>query len=282
MRIDELTRRKKVQPVYDPIEAARDQLEWYKEKGESARPNGTQQLFVPRKQERYFTKKEREAAVLKNHAAYGYDDAGNITPHYQQWIDQATESIIREGAPIIAGGSPISAGDTKPIGAVLWTSTAKKLSNGKYTSDWWNYILNGGVGYKNQYNQEKIGYLYKVKPRTCSYLMDDSNDARVIYDIFAELGRENTRKQNPTADDLDWIKQGFSSHESLIRHDFPWQHLARHFDCVHHYGGSRYSYDNYGFDFMQGWDVESSVFFKPTQLELLGQVPLRTSEDVDY
>ena len=83
MRIDELKSRKKVQVQYDPIEEARSQLEWYKEKGETAKPNGTLQLFVPRKQERYLTKKERENHVLKDKAKYAYDDEGNIIPQYQ-------------------------------------------------------------------------------------------------------------------------------------------------------------------------------------------------------
>ena len=60
--------------------------------------------------------------------------------------------------------------------------------------------------------------------------------------------------------------------------------MARHFDCVHHWGGSRLLYrDHYGFNFFDGWDVESTAWFKPNQLEFLGQVRLTetTNEDED-
>lgn len=274
MRIDELKRKKKVETVFDPVEGARTTLEWLKESGETLRPNGTLQLFVPRKFERYATKKERSDYILRDRARYAYDDEGELDPQLKKWIDQATESInykLDESVPVIAG-SPILPGDSKPVGATLWTSTARQLSNGLWTSDWNKFVMDGGTGSKGTKNQSKIGYLYKVRPRTCVLEIDGSHDAKMIYDIFAKLGRENTALANPE----EWNKireYGFGNEISIIKKDFPWQHIARHFDCVHHWSFSSGSRDSDS-NFTYGWDIESTAFFKPNQLELLGQVPI--------
>ena len=279
MKINEVTRKKKIINQYDPYEQAWYSLERLKEQGEVARPNNSLQLFVPRPQlERFTTKKERENHLLKDRAKYAYDDEGQFVPQYQQWVNSATESIFREGAPIIAGGSPVLSSGNKPVGALLWTSTAKEI-NGKYTSDWWKYVLNGGV--ENKYKNTKIGYLYKVKPRTCSLEIDTTNDARFIYEIFYELGRGNTRYKNPSKEDENFIRNFGDSYEKLIVYDFPWDQIQRHFDCVHHWGGSRIDRYFYRFNFTDGYDVESTVWLKPDKLELLGQVQLINEGEQD-
>ena len=273
MRINEL-RRKKVQVVTDPVEQAWTDLETFKERGSTARPNGTLQMFVPRAVERFFTKKEREDYVLKNNAAYAYDDEGKVVPHYQTWIDQATESR-NPGPPIIAGGSPVIPGGSKPSGATLWTSTARQLPNKKWTSAWNELMINRGWGIQGVENKSKIGYLYKVKPQTCSYVMNDSYDAARIYKIFATLERSNTALEDP--EKWERYKTFNSPETALIQSDFPWPEMQKHFDCMYHNG---YRVGDFDFSsFVRGYDVESTAWFKPNQLEFLGQVPLQCKED---
>lgn len=274
MRLYEI--KKKKQEPYDPIENARSSLEWTKERGSKSRPNGTKQLFVPREVERYDTRKEREDHILRDRAKFGYDDEGNMIQQYRDWIDQTNESLIREGVPMITGGNPLP-GKDKPIGALFWTSTAKQLSNGKWTSAWNEFIQGGNTPGK----ASKIGYLYEVLPNTIVYELDNSNDALYIYKIFAELGRPNTAR----TDSKEWEKEKeifgdiLSSNEiemNLVKKDFPWDQIAKHFDCIHHWGRS------FGFDFRDftaSYDVESTVWFKSNQLRLLGQVPLSTNDN---
>lgn len=276
MRLYELqkSRKKKVQVPFDPIEDARSSLEWIKERGITVVPNNTLQLFVPRTIERFHTKKEREEHVLRDKAKYAYDDEGNMISYYKNWVNN-----VQEAAPIIAGGGSPKPGDTKPLGALLWTSTAKKLPDGKWTSDWNKFVQTGNASGK----PNNIGYVYKVLPRTSVYELDSTQDARYIYKIFATLGRRNTALTDPA----QWertreIFKGldFSENEiemNLMRKDFPWDEIAKHFDCVHHWG-RHYSTFNYQ-DFTSSYDVESTVWFKPNQLELLGQVPLLTGDE---
>jgi hypothetical protein len=281
MRLYELQRKKKKeQAPFDPVEDARQSLEWEKESGSKALPNGTLQLFVPRKIERYNTKKEREEHILRDRAKYAYDDEGNMIPQYSDWVNSATESIIREGAPVIAGGWLPTQGGDKPLNAVIWTSTGKKLPNGKWTSDWNRFIQ----GRNASGEPGKIGYIYEVLPNTAVLELDSIHDATNIYKIFATLGRSNTTYADPK----EWEEN--KKYPSLyggddegiariLRKDFPWQEIAKHFDCVHHWAMGR-NYSGYGRDpFFESYDVESTVWFKPNQLELLGQVNLWTEND---
>ena len=273
MRIYELAKRKKIEVPYDPIEDARASLEWYKEHGLTIIPNGTLQLFVPRNIKRYATRKEREDYVLRDRAKYAYDDEGNMIPQFRDWVNSANESYLPEGAPIIAGGWLPKIGGDKPLDALLWTSTAKKFSNGKWTSDWNKFVQGNNVGGE----PGKIGYLYKVRPNTTMLELDSINDAKQIYKIFSALGRPNKalddQKNWDRADELQYY--GRDAEAKIIRQDFPWDQIAKHFDCVHHWPMRGY----YGErdPFFGGWDVESTVWFKPNQLEFLGQVPLETS-----
>jgi hypothetical protein len=106
-------------------------------------------------------------------------------------------------------------------------------------------------------------------------------DAQQIYDMFATLGRPNVAMQDPN----HWSEKNdfHMGHEektaAKMRTDFPWPELSRHFDCVHHWPTRGYSMNRD--PFFQGWDIESTVWFKPNQLELLGQVPLWTENDRD-
>ena len=165
----------------------------------------------------------------------------------------------------------------KPLGALLWTSTAKKLPNGKWTSDWNRFIQ----GHNASGEPGNIGYVYKVLPNTSVLELDSLQDALRIYKIFSSLGRPNKEYDNPEA----WQRKenywtGSDDMEaSIIMKDFPWQEIAKHFDCAHHWGLRR-NYGGYRRDpFFGGYDVESTVWFKPNQLEFLGQVPLFIGDD---
>ena len=107
MRLAELKKssKKTIAAPFDPVEDARQSLEWEKEHGIKALPNGTLQLFVPRKIERFRTRKEKEDYLLRAKAKYVYDDEGNLMPQYKAWVNAVEESFIPEGAPIIAGGA---------------------------------------------------------------------------------------------------------------------------------------------------------------------------------
>jgi len=64
----------------------------------------------------------------------------------------------------------------------------------------------------------------------------------------------------------------------LIKKDFPWHEIQKHFDCIHHYH-FRDSY--FSMPFTYGYDAESSCWFSPNQLELLGQVKVYQGDKDD-
>lgn len=270
MRIFELRKQKEEIKVQTQYDWAYEQLMDLKGRGETAEPNNSLQLFVPRKIKwRPQTKKGMRDYILRDQPHYAYDDEGNLKPEYQKMVDNAEHLIVDESAPVLSK-IPIrnSHGFNKPMDS-FWTSTAMKFDNGKYTSDWNNFVLRGGgpSSWKS-----KIGYLYKVKPRTCSLELSSNYDCRNIYEIFNKLERENAKM-------YDQPENYFETETYLMRKDFPWQEIAKNFDCVHHDGMSSISYFGSSFsgdNFLYGWDVESTAWLNPERLELLGQVPLIT------
>lgn len=263
MRLTEI-KKKKIEIPYDPVEAAREQLERYKEEGIKLSPNGTLQLFIPRKFKRYDTRKEKYDYLIKDRAKYAFDDTGELLPHYKKWLE--------EGAPIIGGGSPVFDGKNKPS-ALLWTSTGRQKDNGTWDSSWNKYAQSA------RYEQAQIGYLYKVLPNTIVYELDGDSDAEIIYDIFYKLGRSNTAYNDK--DEWERIRTSGLDQQYLLKKDFPWQEIQKHFDCIHH---NNYRFGSlFGFNgetpFTYGWDCESSCWFKPDKLELLGQVNIYQHND---
>jgi hypothetical protein len=102
----------------------------------------------------------------------------------------------------------------------------------------------------------ETGYLYKVSHNVTVLEMDNDQHAEEIYDIFNRLGRGATKFYDRE-----------ESYRSMTS-DFPWDQVAMHFDCVHHYDYGR------GNEFTYGWDVESSAFFNPAVLTLVGKVKI--------
>lgn len=249
--------------AYNSPEAKHDrayeQLERIKEEGTTLRVLNNLQLFVPRANNQLHSKKSREKEIWNNKMKYAFDDEGNMIPHYKNWVDSALESkilkqnMLDEAAPILANG-PVVPGHNKPGGAALWTSSATKTEDGSYVSDWSKMC---SKGYRDWFNIK--GYLYKIKPGTCLLEMNSDMDAKIIYTIFAELGRGNNALNDP-----ENYKDHYFGEENIMRKDFPWQEIAKHFDGIHHGGWNREG-------FVRDYDVESIAWFKTDRLQLLGQ-----------
>lgn len=237
-----------------------EDLEQLKEQGTKLRVLDNLQLFVPRGSKTLWTKKERYNSLLSTGSAW--DDEGQLVPHYQRWVDQATESKkfnvnLLEGAPILVD-SPVTSGGTKPDGAVLWTSSAVQKANGSYSSGWSRLIADS---YSSSDWYSPKGYLYKIKPGTCLLDLDNDQYAVRVYNIFADLNRGN----NSLIDPERFKNNSYMRDEDTISRDFPWLEVSKHFDGVYHSG---FGYDS---KFIRGWECESIAWFKSDRLELLGQ-----------
>ena len=270
MRLFELASRKKKPIPVDPrtyeeqeYERGYDLLQSSKERGiqTGERLKERLQLFVPRSDKNYFkNKKEYYDSLLSNE--YAWNDDGTLKPEYQNILDKYD---LTESAPILFGKLPTPPGRNKP-NCGLWTSTAKKLANGKWTSDWQNFALTNGLNY----SKSPIGYLYKIKPPTCILDLITTSDCEQIYKIFNMLRRGNTKFYNQGD---NTFTRNFP--ELAMAYDFPWPEIAKHFDGIHHWG--RRVFRNSGF--LDDWDVESTAWFNTNCLEFLGQVPVITEEE---
>jgi hypothetical protein len=223
---------------------------------------GNYQLFIPRGM-RIPNTHQRSKDLLKS--PYAWDSEGNLKPEYEKYYDIAKlrgeyhpAGKIDENAPILAPGKmPPVPGDNKPHGSFFWTSTAFKVDD-KWSSDWNRWIISNQPGWTSD-----IGYLYKVKPGALILELDSDHDAENIFDAYRSLERV---KEPGTA----------SSTRSVLRSAFPWDQIVKHFDAVRHsrpYGRS---------EFMYGWDVESTVWFDTSFLQLVSEVPVSSYDDRDW
>lgn len=209
-------------------------------------PANSYQLFMPRPS---VLQKGRHD-LLGN--KYAWDDEGNLKPAYKKY------ESIGEAAPILPGKSVTPPGNNKP-NASLWTSTAYKLPDGSYASDWAKWV---GVNMPKWFSTE--GYLYKVSSNCRVLELDSDTDAEQIYMLYNEMGAGNVKY-------FDYEDQ--SAFGPTMTRDFPWDWVAKHFDCVHHNG---YSWHG---EFMRGWDVESTAWFDTSVLTLVGKVKIGNPED---
>lgn len=199
---------------------------------------GSYQLFVPRKSVHATTRRDARLKNLSN--PYAYDDEGNLRPEYERIENQYP---VTEGAPILNPGKSMSPpGWNKPSGASIWTSTCKKLPNGKWESEWSEWLVNKMVQWMSP-----VGYLYKVKPGALIIELDE-HMARDIKYVFKKLDGNYDEKH--------------------ILLDFPWDRVSQHFDAVH--------ITHRGYDFTEGWDVESTAWLDSSFLQLIGEVPVET------
>lgn len=211
---------------------------------------GKYQLFVPRSI-KIPTPREKASALLKN--PYAWDDQGNLKPEY------AKNESIQEAAPILAPGKPpMIASFNKPM-ANLWTSTAYKSKDGKWSSSWNEWV----IGNMRQWTSD-TGYLYKVKSGALVLELNSDADVEQIYSAFSQLGKVTDKYNNSNYD-----------YKTIMRLSFPWQAIAKHFDAVHHSGYS------YGSEFLYGWDAESTAWLDTSFLQLVGEVPVTTDYDDD-
>jgi hypothetical protein len=146
--------------------------------------------------------------------------------------------------------SPVK-GNNKPSGA-FWTSSARKKSNGEYTSEWYEHVK---VNFREW--QTDYGYLFAVKPGA---MVLNTGYLEQYYDWAETHGRAEENKE--------YFKSYGRS--TAMRGNFPWKELAKHFDGVHHSGYSRHDSD----DFTYGWDVESTAWLNTSVLEYKGAVRL--------
>jgi hypothetical protein len=143
-------------------------------------------------------------------------------------------------------------GDNKPSMA-FWTSTARKRSNGEYSSEWYELV-------KQQFRewQTDYGYLFEVKPD--AMILQSRNLER--YYNWAERAKR-LEKQPHEYYDKQYVSMRMCG-------NFPWKELSKHFDGVHHDGHSSHDSD----DFTYGWDVESTAWFNTSVLKYKGAVRL--------
>ncbi len=247
-------RKKKVVPPAIPYNPGWDNLNWFKERAKERGDQlaNTLQLFMPRPNPHAMTNRDRRLQNLSN--KYAYDDEGTLKPEYEKW-----ELGIHEAAPTFTPGksSPVPGGN-KPI-AKLWTSTAKQLPNGAWTSDWVRWVS----GNQNDW-MSKTGSLYRVKPGALALQLDSDQDARQLLHAFQDLGRYTQPTDN-----------AYSSDGWDLRRAFPWEQVVKHFDAVSHYG---FRWDG---NFMYGWDCESTAWLDTSFLELVGEVQIGTKSDDD-
>lgn len=228
---------------YDPgWEALSDLKQLARREGD--RMAGSYQLFVPRGHPGAMTARDRRLKNLSDR--YAWDDQGDLKPEYADW-----EQNIKESAPVLTGGTAISPpGDNKPR-AELWTSTAERLDDGTWTSDWAQWIKINQPDWTSD-----RGYLYQVLPGAGILSLDSDYDAERVYHAFQDLGRAEKPDQN---------YRELGRHFSM-RQKFPWDQVYRHFDAVHHGGYS------HGEEFIYGWDVESTAWLNTRFLRYRGEV----------
>ncbi len=217
---------------------------------------GSQQLFVPRPHPGAMSTRDRRLKNLANR--YAYDDQGNLNPNYDRW-----EQGIKENAPVLTGGTAVSPpGDNKPQ-AELWTSTAHRLDDGSWVSDWSQWVTDNQPDWANS-----RGYLFEVLPGARILTMNSDHDAERIHWMFQNLGRAEPPGE-------EQIKYGI---DVAMRHRFPWDQIYKHFDAVTHEYSS--GYEN---AFMYGWDVESTAWLNTKFLKYNGEVRVNSGpRELDY
>jgi hypothetical protein len=224
------------------------------------------QLFIPRGIKTPNTS-EISKKFLQN--KYAWDDEGNLHPEYEKYYDPrqyrkeyhpaGKTPELSEAAPVLNPAKvPPVPGRNKPTGSFLWTSTAYKMGD-KWSSDWNKWIISNQPDWSN-----KVGYLYKVKPGALILRLNSDYDVEEVYDVFRGMGR--------IQDTDDKYKYG---QMNGMQRDFPWQEISKHFDAVTHQ--SPYSRG----EFLYGWDVESTVWFDPGFLHLVGEVPVSSYDSGD-
>jgi hypothetical protein len=241
-----------------------ERLNYFKQEGLKLGQNiRAPQLFIPRPHPGAKTNRDRRMDNLANKWAWDEKDPTKLKPQYARLQGDDPDEEVTEAAPILfPGKSPTPAGNNKPY-QTFWTSSAKKLSDGSWTSEWANYIANNG----NKDWRSPKGYLYKIKPGAVILSIDSDHDAEDVKQIFNDLAGITPKydTENP--------------YNNSISKNFPWDQVAKHFDAVHHFDHYRH-----GSEFVYGWDCESTAWFNTDMLQLIGEVDVGYYgfDDEDY
>jgi hypothetical protein len=166
--------------------------------------------------------------------------------------DIEKETVKEEMAPILTAFHDSPPGDNKPRNA-FWTSSAFKRPDGTYISDWYSFVKASFPQWQTDY-----GFLFEVKPTA---IVLDSEYLDRYYEWASDHGHMSRKNS-------EWADSQYGAWK--MRGNFPWDTMAKHFDGVHHGGYSS------GDDFTEGWDVESTAWFKTDSLIYKGAVKLYT------
>jgi hypothetical protein len=237
-----------------------ERLNYIKERAHTmgTRMVSMQQLFMPRPSVNALTNRDKRLKNLTNPYAWDKEDPSKLKPEYDRWEDglprvvtTGTNTTATEAAPILTPSKAVISppGHNKPLGATLWTSSARRLDNNTYTSDWVRWVSENQPDWMSP-----VGYLYKVNAGLI-LPMDSDHNAEDIKEAF-----QNLERAKPT---------DYDNHYNRLGKDFPWDAISKHFDAVHHYprgGGAK--------DFLYGWDCESTAWFNTDILTLIGEVKI--------
>ena len=158
-------------------------------------------------------------------------------------------TVKEDAAPLLTSYREAPPGNNKPHEG-FWTSTAIKMDDGKYTSDWYKFVKSNFKSW-----QTDFGYLFEVQ--SGAMIFDVSNAAQ-FYEWAMDYNRMSSEKSS-------WAQE-YSTDDAKLR--FPWDELAKHFDAAH----LSYPYSDDAFTY--GWDVESTVWFNTKYLKYKGAVRL--------
>jgi hypothetical protein len=161
-------------------------------------------------------------------------------------------TVKEEMAPILTAFHDSPPGDNKPRNA-FWTSSAYPRRDGTYSSDWYEFVKERYPHWQTDY-----GFLFEVKPTAIVF---DSEYLDRYYEWAEEAGQLSKKNS-------EWASTQYGAWK--MRGNFPWDSMAKHFDGVHHGGYSSRGHD----DFTDGWDIESTAWFKTDNLIYKGAVKL--------
>lgn len=207
------------------------------------------QVWKPRSQFQLFVPKRRDPAIeldniRRNRMIRTYNEL------------KKSGEIKEEAPPILTAFKDAPPGYNKP-GSAFWTSSAIEHKNGTYSSDWYKFVKRQHSDWQTDY-----GYLFEIKP---SAIIFDLSYAEDFYRWAFETNRLPKSRDGDDSYSVD-----------NMRHHFPWDQLAKHFDGAH---TNSFNRD----DFLSGWDVESTAWFNTQVLTYRGAVKLNSStyEDED-
>lgn len=144
----------------------------------------------------------------------------------------------------------------KPMNG-FWTSTAIKKGD-SYTSEWIKFSAESGLRIPKSY------LIVKAKPEAKIFVVDSEKDYKAL---VGEVKKQKTPSE----------LRGLSIFEKLN-----WDVVAKKYDAVritkNGVEESREKEMTTGKPFLYGWDVESTCWFDPTKLEVVGSQDITKKE----